>query len=205
MKDVSFIPARRLAERRRRRRVRRWAIAVGAHAVVLVATYAVCRNALAGEPGPPQESVDALASRIQRKNGVIAALRGTVTAEEGRLQAARAVGEQPDWSILLALLSESLDDQVVLRQCQLKPEQPAPGKTGEPSPAAERGAGGAFVLHVAGYGQTQAAVARYILQLEQSGLFDKVHLLKTTREPFLAGTAVAFQIDCSIIEGVRPG
>ena len=71
------------------------------------------------------------------------------------------------------------------------------GQAGKPVPRS-------FVLHVSGYGQTQAAVARYILQLERSGLFDRVHLLKTTREPFLAGTAVAFQIDCTISEGDRP-
>jgi hypothetical protein len=52
-------------------------------------------------------------------------------------------------------------------------------------------------------GRSQAAVSQFVLRLEQLGLFDRVTLLDTRREPFGADSAVGFRAVC--IMHVREG
>ena len=110
------------------------------------------------------------------------------------------MGEQPDWSLLLALLSRTLGDQAVLRSVGLEyaPEAfeetapSAPEAPNEPPPV---------TLELSGLGQTQYVVSRFVLRLEQTPLFESVRLIDTRREPFLAGHAVAFRIECVLGAG----
>ena len=59
------------------------------------------------------------------------------------------------------------------------------------------------MLRLAGVGRSQAAVSQFVLRLEQLGLFDRVTLLDTRREPFGADSAVGFRAVC--IMHVREG
>jgi Tfp pilus assembly protein PilN len=102
------------------------------------------------------------------------------------------VGKQPDWSILLALLASTLEDEIVLRSVRLV------------SGAAEEGdqrEAGAPNLDFAGLGQSQAAVSRFVLRLEEISLFRSVKLLDTRREPFLDGHAITFRVECVLDDG----
>jgi hypothetical protein len=59
------------------------------------------------------------------------------------------------------------------------------------------------LLTITGYGRSQAAVSHFVLRLEEAQLFDQVTLIKTSREPFAASDAYAFQIECSLSGGAR--
>ena len=110
----------------------------------------------------------------------------------------RAVGEQPDWSALLRLISASLGEDLVLTRCRLGPEghlgrglrkRPAPVR---PSVGKRR----RFALELSGLGRSQKAITRFLLRLEKARLFEQVSLLRTAREPFLTGSAIRFDVRC---------
>ena len=64
-----------------------------------------------------------------------------------------------------------------------------------PNPAASR-SGPDVLLEVVGIGRSQLAVSQHVLRLEQTGLFSKVNLIDTGREPFLNTNAIGFRIQC---------
>ena len=41
-------------------------------------------------------------------------------------------------------------------------------------------------------------MAQFVLELEATELFERVNLLQTTRQEFLGGEAVAFELDCPL-------
>ena len=120
------------------------------------------------------------------------------------LAASRTVGSQPDWSVLLRLVAGLLDHKTVLSSCRLKPAAEAGGRLvlgseGKPKRFGAKG----YVLDLNGLGENQQAVAGYVLRLEKTGLFGKVALIDTRKEPFLRGgqNAIGFQIHCTLDDG----
>jgi Tfp pilus assembly protein PilN len=55
-----------------------------------------------------------------------------------------------------------------------------------------------MVLSVSGYARSQAAVADYVLRLEELGLFRQVQLLQTTQLSTTDGTVVSFNLSCPL-------
>ena len=200
MVNANLIPAKRQQAKRRRRRYRMWVLLCAAYSLLLLGAYGLCRgvwgegdDALDGELAKVATGIRVCQARLQ-------ALRTEQLRAQAKLEANQAVGNQPDFSALLALLSESLDDEVVLKKCQLGRGLQAStvaGLLGSPR-AAPPPAGDALALLVTGYGRSQAAVASFVLRLEQAELFGKVNLVKANREPLLAGQAVAFLIECTL-------
>ncbi len=117
----------------------------------------------------------------------------------------RAVGEQPDWSLLLAMLSSALGDETVLRSIRLQaPPEAAPGAaggSGTPGGAAAARTLQPITLEVTGLGRTQQVVSEFVLRLEHTPLFEMVRLVDTRREPFLNDHAVVFRIECVLDAG----
>lgn len=198
MKSVNFIPAHRLHERQRRRRLGRWGAAWAAYVVVLLGAY-VCCCALYGGGSAHADELASTGARIQQSVRSIDEAHRELSAAKATLKANQAVGNPPDWSLLLGLLARSLSDEVVLRRCVLAPGWRAPASS-TPPPGSGRPADhpGLFLLAVTGYGRTQAAVSEFVLHLEQAGLFDQVKLVKTSREMFLSSNAIAFRLECSL-------
>jgi hypothetical protein len=120
------------------------------------------------------------------------------------VEANRTVAEQPDWSVLLALLGSVKGDDVVLRSVAVGPAPvpaPPPPERGKPAPPPVVPD---TILDVMGVGQTQLAVSQHVLRLEQTGLFSKVALLDTGREAFVNGNAIAFRLQCVFGEPKQP-
>ena len=125
---------------------------------------------------------------------MVAALRGRISRDEARLASGHAVGEQPDWSLLLAMLSSALGDETVLRSIRLQaPPEAAPGGGGGADAARSLPP---ITLDLTGLGRTQQVVSEFVLRLEQMPLFKQIRLVDTRREPFLNLHAVVFRIEC---------
>ena len=196
MKDVNLIPASRLNARRRRRRVRLWAAGGAAYAASLLGVFLTYGHLGGGDRRAQADELDKTRARIQESRQAARAIQRDLAGAESVLQAARAVSDRPDWSIVLALLAKRLGEEVMLRQVLLKP-----GRIGPPSPAAAATPAGShspYLLKLAGYGRSQEAVSRFVLDIERTGAFDQVTLIKTSREPFLAIDAVGFQVECAL-------
>ena len=193
MTGVNLIPAYRSDTRKRRRRLRRWAALCLGYCVLLGAAYGLCdalfgsdHRALAGEFGKA-------AQQIAKANRQIQGLQKELAENERLLSANRALADQPDWSLLLAVLAKTLGDQVVLKSCEVKPAWIGPGSAATLVPAASQAT--SFVLAVRGFGRSQAAVTQFVLRLERTELFKEVKLIKINRESFVTAEAVAFQLE----------
>jgi hypothetical protein len=72
---------------------------------------------------------------IQQSRQAIETCHGELATTRKALQVSRDMQAQPDWSLLLAVLAQQLDDQLVLSACQLAP---AGGEAKPSAPARPR-------------------------------------------------------------------
>jgi len=174
---------------------------------MLVLICITCHRTWGVGPNPLGQEIDYTGDRIRESGRTIVTLQKELATARWKLDSARGVGRQPDWSVLLALLAEGLGHDVVLKSCELNQVLiPLRGTAGRPQMPPPAGLNGSekgpqelmFVLTVTGFGRSQTAVSQFVLRLERSGLFDNVRLVNANRQPFLNGKAIAFQLECSL-------
>ena len=204
MNKVNLVPLHRQLLQARRARCRGWCAILVILCASLAVTYAVCRATLAGGSIPAGAHLATAAAELSRANSRAAALTAQLQEIHRREASARSISEQPDFSALLALLSKTVNQNIVLDLCELTP-------TAEPLSAAPQGVAVADVsdprsvtLTIGGFGRTQSAVDAFVLDLESQGLFDRVTLLKSTRQPLLGVDAAAFRVEC-LMQPARGG
>jgi hypothetical protein len=184
----------------------RCGVACGVYAVLVVVGVAFFRTMLQATSASGTDGraltgrLSDAAEQIDRNRSALAAAETMLSEAESQLRASRAITDQPDWSQLLALLARKSEGQVVLRACIVRPrEMPAVAapRPGMPkSPPAEP----AILVNLSGLGTSQGAVSEYALRLESTGLFQRVALLDTTREPIDGLPLVAFRIECTLTD-----
>lgn len=193
MRGVNLIPAHRLERRARAARVRRWCVGCAAYAVALVAAWAAANVAWPDRRTAFAEEIAKIESHTREDLAAAAALKPRLAQAFTTLAANRTIGNQPDWSGLLALSAGLLGEDAVLRTCRLEPLDRA-------SPTATGSAGTpritSFRLRLEGLGRSQAAVLGYVRELEECGIFESVALIETRGEAFGRGQAIAFNIEC---------
>jgi len=215
MNGVNFIPRQRRDASARRARFRAWTIGASAYALVCVVAFAASGAIDVAEDPTVATDLAQLPAQIDASQRALTTLRAQLAEAQARLDAARAVAHQPDWSVLLGLLAQSLGDDIVLTTCRLEAEQPsdraaAPssppgginrvasgGGTGAPA-APVVGPGSHFTLELTGLGRTQASVSRFVLRLEQLGLFERVTIVKTGREMFGERESIGFRLEATL-------
>jgi Tfp pilus assembly protein PilN len=203
MNDVNLIPAGRLAGRRRRTRLYLWGTLCGVYVVLVAAGSLTFHVAHAGEGRSAAEHLEAAAQQIERDNRALLEARRQLAETMTALETTAAIHDQPDWAKLLLGLSLQVGDQIVLTRCQLT-TLTADNKviTVEASGSVPAGPLGTFLtgcrhtLVLNGFGKSQESVSRFVLRLEESGAFDLVRLVSSSRQTFLKGEAVAFGVEC---------
>jgi Tfp pilus assembly protein PilN len=201
---VNLVPRERREARRGRVRTHRWARVCGIYAVLLVAACAAARVTLEPDDHGLREEAVRLDARVEQTSTILTNLRHDYDQVAAQLAANRAVGRQPDWSILLALLAHTLGDEVVLRQVQVEVSS-QPVDSEPTATTSEKGSGQAPTMKVSGIGRTQQSISRFILRLEQTALFRSVTLIKTQRQQFLTDFGVAFEVRCVFANGEGGG
>ncbi|MHC4219420.1 MAG: PilN domain-containing protein [Planctomycetota bacterium] len=197
---VNFVPHDRRASRRRGRRLQTWITVCSIYALLGGAAYPVLKMAHGRDDRALGRQLEETQARVEHAEATEATLRLDVRRTGAQLQANIAVGRQPDWSVLLALLSTALGDEVVLRRIRLdatsgdSPAGPGPGVAGEGTDEPKVTIG----LDLTGLGRSQGSVSRFVLLLEQSPPFEQVTLIDTRREPFLADHAISFNVTCGL-------
>lgn len=191
---VNLVPVERREARRHRRRSRAWIGVCVSYAAAWVAVHVAMQATMASDDRALRGEIDRLAAVVEATNAAIDGLELDRRQAVAQVQANLAVGRQPDWSILLALLGSTLADEVVLKSVRLVSRGDADGEAA----AGERPR---TSLDFAGLGESQAAVSKFVLRLEQTSLFRSVKLLDTRREPFLTGHATAFRVECELEDG----
>ncbi len=191
MMRVNLIPLERRHRMRCRVHLRGWILAGAAYLLLLGVASVTAGMAWARDDGPIRDELALVSEKLARSQSQHSAVRSELTETTAVLEAQRAVGDQPDWAILLALLDDIRGDEIVFRRILLSP-------VGDEGRTTEQSAAQIMRLVLEGYGRTQPDVSGFVLRLEQVVVFDKVKLIDTRREPFLADHAVAFRVECMI-------
>jgi Tfp pilus assembly protein PilN len=197
------MPAYRIEAGRQRLRLRRWIGVCTGYALLLLGGVVASHGLWGGQNAALTEEQQKAHQRIQAATQATREVEAHLAAQSAMLQASRSAQDQPDWSLLLALVAQSLNEDVVLKQCDLvpgptpgAPESTAAGRPPEGAGPTESAAVPTF--RTAGYGKTMEAVLQFAQALERTGLFDQIRLVKTAPEAFLSGTAIGFQLDCAL-------
>lgn len=199
MKSVNLIPAPRRDSKRRRKHRNICAAACGAYALLLAASLGMAYLAWSGVGASLDEQLAQLDTTIDRAERQASEVRTELAAARATIEANRTVAEQPDWSVLLALLATTTGEDVVLRGISITlPSSNAPSNTAAAKTAAATTPD--VLLEINGVGRSQLAVQQHVLRLEQTGLFSKVVLMDTGREPYLEADAIAFRLQCAFGE-----
>jgi Tfp pilus assembly protein PilN len=210
MKRINLIPKQRRDASRMRSRLRGWMYACGVYGGAIVLVFVLLRfwrddsamfageiSRLAQSANDTQQAINTLTPNIQEKQAL--------------LEAARAVADQPDWSVLLMLLGKTVGDDVTLNNCQVEPiieKPPAPRGPLPPAVIAAQRAAAAkappanhsYVIRLGGAATSSRGVSQFVVRLEQSGLFDSVQLIKSDRS--IAGDgSTHFRVECTIGQG----
>jgi Tfp pilus assembly protein PilN len=197
MQRVNLIPRERLRRRALRLRLRRWTTACAGYALFLLISLVVSHVVATGDDRTLRAELMAATSEKLASTRAISDMQIEREGAIEALEANFAVGNQPDWGILLALVAETTGDEVVLRECSA-------GRDG-----GVRRPGGAVVvptgrddeattITLRGIGHSQEEVSSFLLRMEQIPLFRQVRLHDTKREPFLDDYAVGFRLECDL-------
>jgi len=185
-------------------------LVLGVYSAVALAGYAACFAFAGGEADVIRARLAEATAQVQRRRGEIRALSDKAATVRRELEAIRSVAGHPDWSLLLTLLADALSDSLVLEICTLAPTGPpgsiAKDKEADPNSLDTMTARlrQSYVLQLAGVAKTQTAVSRFVLRLEQIGLFRRVKLVQTSRRTFAGRRAIVFKIEC-LLDGREEG
>jgi Tfp pilus assembly protein PilN len=203
MSDVNLIPPSRLAARRRKTRFYLWTTVCGVYAVLVAAGSVTFHVAYAGEGRSVTERLEAATRQIEQDNRALLDTRRQLAETMTALETTTATRDQPDWGKLLTGLSVQVGDQIVLTRCVLTTltadDKTITAESSGSLPALPLGTfltGCRHSLVLNGFGKSQESVSRFVLRLEDSGAFDLVRLVNSSRQTFLKGEAVAFVVEC---------
>ncbi len=200
---VELIPQIRRERLWRRRCIRRWSAVLGGSTIVAIGALVLTTSRI-GPVEPLHAHVASLTAELTAQRNAEAVTRNDLTRAVSTLQANRAVADQVDWSRVLAIVAQAAGDDVRLGRCQLSTSDSGfePERRGRASSRRrrhdQRTTG--IRLGVAGYGRSSQSVSGFVLALEETGLFDQVRLLDSRREPFDAGHAIAFRLECVVTD-----
>lgn len=197
MTGVNLIPASRLRARHRAARLRLWAVLVGLYAAALAGAYGWMHVTWGGKRSNWTVALGEAENDIASSTQTLALRRAALADVEASLRANRAVGEQPDWSMLLGLLARHLGQDIVLESLSLRPPDSARNAAPGAPPVAP-------IVALGGLARTHAAVSRFTLELENTGVFSRVTLQDTRRTTLPRGEAVGFRIEAALGQGRTP-
>lgn len=192
MSRINLISSSRRQARLHRARCRSWGIGFVAYTAVIVSACMFYRGLDAfGDTTSLNDQLAGLDTELAQIEQEKAGIMPELTEQRLVLTSAQSITDQPDWSLLLVYLAdEVLGDDVILAGCTLEPD--------EELARGPEVRNASMTVKLSGHAKTTPAVSQFVLRLEESGLFDRVTLVNTNREPFMDGQAIAFEIDCLI-------
>ena len=206
MQALNLIPFRRLESQRRRSLRRRWIVGCVCYGALVAAVGAAALAIDTHSGSDIQARLLAAGTEVDHASADVSLVRNELDRVNSLLRSSRAIAEQPDWSSLLALMATKAGKDVTLKACSVRPRQ-APAvasvKPATPKPVKPAIADPTLLVNVAGLSSSQSAVSQFALRLEATGLFGRVTLLDTAREPFADKQLVSFRIECTLAEPGR--
>jgi Tfp pilus assembly protein PilN len=205
MADVNLIPEQRQLRKRRRVRTRLWLRLGSAYIVAIALTLFSIHMLGKADNVALAEDLESAAVRVKQHRSSMLRLRKELARITTTLQTSRAIKRQPDWSKLLVIIADTLGQDIVLNRCEIATLDSVGREiTGSQQEALTSQAVSTLLsarqyrLILAGLGREHTAVSRFVVQLEQSGLFDSVNLLNNQRQDVQNQSVIVFDIECQM-------
>ena len=175
MRAVNLLPTSRLDALRRRIRIRAWSGVIGGFGVLLGLTYFVAQFAWYYDRPELEQAVDEAIARNKAVSSDVVRLRDRVRAASEQLHATRAIGNLPDWSVLLAAIDRATGEHVVLDRVAVSSEskqivRPPDSKTAPQTLVTTS-------VSLSGIGTNAGRISEFSLRLEETGLFLEVEVV----------------------------
>jgi hypothetical protein len=198
---INLLPAQRLAGQRRQRRIRVWIAPVAIYLAALGGVWFACSGG--SHAASLASEVTVTTAKIDATKKELATVSQKILATRHQLDAAKAVGNHPDWSVLLKLLANAGEDDVVLERCELRPRN-APG-TDKAGPKSDVQGSQGYTLTVSGIAASQTVVFRYAASLEHLQVFESVGDIATHPRDSVAVDApglhlISFQLTATLTD-----
>jgi len=200
MNRLNLIPIHRRRAKARHGRLRIWIVANCAY-LVLMLTFAGVGYLMLASSNSPEAELLKVNAETEQSNKQVLAVRQQLAEAHQTLASLQAASEEPDWSVLVAVVAKSMGDGIVLNRCDVAAVKDEtvqtvsllakPGAAAAASPSPKR-----VLLHLAGLGRSQTDVAQFVLRVEGTDLFEHVNLLHTSRQLLMGNDAVGFELDC---------
>jgi len=209
MNRINLIPAARLVKAQAARRRRVWLRFLRVYMVFAAIGAGACFLPMyAAGPSLDQE-LERINRRIEASTTARDKLQKEVIDLTRRIEAAKAVGEHADWSLLLDAVARRRGEgiaAVVFDSAELtllseeKDPKSAGGTTASPPSQAKPGAAKkpereTFVLKVSGVCRTPDDALEFVHRVEELGLFDRVNLKDTRAQALGHMPATHFEIE----------
>ncbi len=213
MNIINLLPLHHRLRLQHQRLVRRWAAGLGLYTALMVAAAIVTHELYSIDDHsilPEIQQLQAETAQIEKAHHATLAQFAKVDAEA---QLRELVNTPPDFATLLSVVSRGCDDDAILTSLKWELTSDNDGRQ-TVGPADAAGAKAVdplsgpmqIKLQMTGLSRAQTGVGTLVQHLQTSGLFDEVRLIKTSREGFLNGDALAFQLSCDIhVPGRRGG
>lgn len=203
MGDVNLIPEQRQVRKRQRARMRLWFQICTVYVILLALSLFFLHNLWKADHATLAEDLQATAQLGKQYSSSMLRLRKELARISTILQTSRAIKRQPDWSKLLIIIAETLGPDVVLNKCQIvtldsagRPITGSQQETLTSQAVTTLLSARRYRLTLAGLGREHSTVSKFVVQLEQSGLFDSVTLLNNQRQDVRNQSVVVFDIEC---------
>jgi hypothetical protein len=208
---INLIPIERRVAAAKRRRIRLWSTIAGAYAGAVLIGCLVANAPLASHSPQVQADLERLAQRTERANTEKARIEAQLTQQRRQLETARAVGEHPDWSILLDAIARakaeraSLDSVTLtsrLVEAKAAPAAPpsADAASGTPAPKPKPTPTTNYTLRLTGFVVGPGEVFEFARAIEQLSVFDDVRVKDSRSAPLGAMAATRFEIEASVAD-----
>lgn len=205
MKPINLIPIEHVRQRRQRRIARRWAVGVGVYAFTVLAVCLLVNVPVSAGGSTTSTDLARLSEQLERAEKDKARLEKQVAQKRGSLAAAKAVGEHPDWSLLLESVARVRAGEVVLEsfdlntvKVEIKP--PATRSGSASKPPAQPKFKTSYTVKIIGYATAPGSVFGYARRMEGLGVFEQVSVKDTRATPLGSMPSTRFEIHASIPE-----
>jgi len=205
MADVNLVPEQRQVRKRRHARLRLWIQMSATYSIAIALSLFFVHTIWKVDNAALAEDLSATTSRVKQYSSSMLRLRKELARISTILQTSRAIKCQPDWSKLLVIIADTLGQDIVLNRCEVTIlDENGSEITGGPQEALTSQAvttllsARQYRLTLAGLGRQHSAVSKFVVQLEQSGLFDSVSLLNNQRQDVQNQSVIVFGIECQM-------
>ncbi|MEM9881343.1 MAG: hypothetical protein AAF800_00305 [Planctomycetota bacterium] len=182
---LNLIPEPRLRRRERRRVSRRGLRVVAVYLCLLLGATLAYLAVHRAEPAAAEAGALAVSrDRAEVMRQQVADTGRRLAEAEARLAGARVLAERPDWSTLLRLVGHAAGEDLLLYGFDLTTTGVHPDATA--------------TLRIAGVAPDPWGVSQFALRLEDAGLFDRVSIEGSRREPLGERGATWFELTCTL-------